>query len=183
VELLGKFLIAMPQLSETEFADTVVFIIEQSPKGVTGVVINRPLEMRLNDVLAGLNLKQTFEDAPIFWGGPVKPEQGIIVHPLNFLCGGAAPINSEIGFSISTDVLEEISAGEGPARYLVALGYSGWDAGQLEGEIAFDDWLVADFDPKILFDLPPEERYDAALARLGLDPSIFKASDGSVGHA
>ncbi len=183
MNLLGKFLIAMPQMTDPNFEGSVVYIFHQNEKGTSGVVINRPTNIAFNEVLDKFGHRPIFEDVPIFWGGPVQSEQGIIIHTNEKIWETTLPIERNLCYSISADLLESVSKGEGPKKFLVTLGYAGWEKGQLESEISNDCWLVGNFRSRILFDLAPEKRYRAALSALGLDPSIFIATEGTVGHA
>ena len=179
----GKILIAMPQLEDPNFAGTVVYIINQDDKGVSGLVINRPLDMPLNRILEKFDYKPIFEDPPVYWGGPVQSEQGIVLHSSEQTWDITHTADRYVNYTLSTDVLQAVSEGVGPRKYLACVGYSGWDPGQLEAEIANDAWLVGKSSYKLLFDTPADQKYDEALRSLGLEPLIFKSTGGNVGHA
>jgi putative transcriptional regulator len=148
-----------------------------------GIVINRPLDIRLGDVLNHMAIERKNTAAIsglIYLGGPVQPERGFVLHePLGKWDSMLAVTNS-IGVTTSRDILMAINEGEGPSRALVALGYAGWGAGQLEQEMANNAWLSVPADSSVIFDTPIEQRWQAAAAALGIDLNTL--SD-DIGHA
>lgn len=180
--LSNHFLIAMPGLADPNFFHTVTFICEHDADGAMGIVINRPLDLRLADIVTHMDIQANpdTEQLPIFQGGPVQTERGFVVHtPL----GGweaTLKVSDQIGVTASQDVLAAIAAGRGPKRSLIALGYAGWGAGQLEREIAENAWLSGPATPEVLFDTPIEKRWAAAAALLGVDMTLLSSD---AGHA
>jgi putative transcriptional regulator len=179
----NQLLIAMPSLADPNFSRTVTLICEHNEHGALGVVINRPTEVRLSDLLDHLEI--TTEDldiagAPVYAGGPVQLERGFILHTPVGKWESTLKINPELGLTTSLDILAAVAAGEGPRRSLIALGYAGWGAGQLEQEIADNAWLTVPNDSKILFELPVEHRWQAAAKKLGVDLTLIA---GDAGHA
>lgn len=178
--LSNHFLIAMPGLADPNFFHTVTFICEHDADGAMGIVINRPLELNLADILTHMDIEATptTGQLPIFQGGPVQTERGFVVHtPL----GGweaTLKVSDEIGVTASQDVLAAIAAGHGPKRALIALGYAGWGAGQLEREMAENAWLSGPATPEVLFDTPVEQRWAAAAALLGVDLNLLSSDTG-----
>lgn len=181
--LKHHFLIAMPHMSDPSFAQTVTYVVEHNAGGAMGLIINRPSGLSLADVIEQLNPElepsSTCQDLPIFSGGPVQTERGFVLHPSGPQFQATLELGP-LGLSTSQDVLFAIAQGHGPRQHLIALGYAGWDAGQLEAELAANAWLTCPADPQILFDLPAEQRLDAAAASLGVNLSLLS---NQVGHA
>ncbi len=179
--LTGQFLIAMPTLADPNFAHTVTYLCQHSAHGAVGIVISRPLNMSLADILESMQIPIQDERAaalPVYLGGPVQPERGFVLHSPVGNWQGTLAVSDEIGLTTSRDILEAIAAGSGPSRCLIALGYAGWGEGQLEREILENSWLNAPADPDILFDLPPAQRWKAAALRLGIDLSLLSWQAG-----
>jgi putative transcriptional regulator len=181
--LTNQFLIAMPALTEANFAQTVTFIWEHNAEGALGIIINRPLQMRLVDVFDQLKMPtaQGIEgDQPVLQGGPVQTDRGFVVHHVGQQWEHTRQISSRIQVTTSPDILSAMAQGTGPETALVALGYAGWSAGQLETEIAQNAWLTAPCDERILFDTPYEQRWRAAGRLLGVDLATISPH---MGHA
>ena len=182
IDLSNQFLMAMPGLVGGNLAGTVIYICEHTPKGALGLVINRPTDLMLGSLLEKIDLKLEIvprHDTPVFFGGPVQTDRGFVLH------APAGEYSSSIKFegmalTTSRDVLEEVAEGRGPEKMLVTLGYAGWGAGQLENELAQNAWLSVGADKEIIFGMPPDERYAAALKLLGIDPVMLT---GVAGHA
>lgn len=181
--LTNHFLIAMPQLEDPNFFHTVTYICEHNQQGAMGIVINRPLDLTVGEVLAHMEIE--FPDPPaarqtVYMGGPVQQERGFVLHRPPTRWDATLPITDEIAITTSRDILVALGRGEGPDRALVALGYAGWGAGQLEQEIAENAWLSGPADPGILFETASEQRWEAAAALLGVDLNLLS---GDAGHA
>lgn len=181
--LTNHFLIAMPQLADPNFFHTVTYICEHNRNGAMGIVINRPLELTLGEVLDHMGIDTEDRGAigqTVYMGGPVQQERGFVLHRPASHWDATLAITDEIGVTTSRDILSAIARGEGPSNALVALGYAGWGAGQLEGEIAENAWLSGPADEHILFETPDEQRWEAAAALLGVDLNLLS---GDAGHA
>ncbi len=181
--LTDQFLIAMPQLADPNFFHTVTYVCEHNDEGALGIVVNRPLELKLAEILGHLEIEladETAGSAPVYYGGPVQQERGFVIHGPPGEWEASMAVNDRIAISTSSDILAAIAAGRGPDRWLVALGYAGWGAGQLERELAENAWLSGPADETILFDLEPERRWEAAAAALGVDLNLLT---GDSGHA
>ncbi len=187
IDLTNQFLIAMPGMADETFARTVVYLCEHNEKGALGLVINKPIDIKLRNLFEKVELaldREELAEQPVYFGGPVQTERGFVLH--DKLGEDRLPYNSTLsvpgGLAMTTskDVLEALAEGTGPARVLVTLGYSGWQAGQLEDELGRNGWLTVDADPKVIFDTPIEQRYDTALALLGIDPRMLSQE---AGHA
>ena len=183
LKLSNHFLIAMPSMLDPIFGGTVIYLCEHNERGALGMVINKPTDLTMSDLFERLNLKTEiapFAEKPILFGGPVQDDRGFVLHSPLGSFSSMLKVTDDIAFTTSKDVLEAVASGAGPQRLLVSIGYSGWGAGQLEDEISRNGWLTVEADPSVIFDLPFNERYSAALKLLGFDPA--KLASG-VGHA
>jgi putative transcriptional regulator len=181
--LTHQFLIAMPALADPNFFQTVVYISEHNPSGALGLVINRPLNLSLGQLLEHLQIATDRPDLaamPVFHGGPVQPEQGFVLHSPVGHWGATLRVTERIGITTSRDILQATARGEGPESLLVTLGYAGWGPGQLEQELVENAWLSGPADFDILFHTPSERRWLAAAALLGIDLNLLSTD---AGHA
>ncbi|MDH4607774.1 YqgE/AlgH family protein [Pseudomonas sp. BN102] len=181
--LKHHFLIAMPHMADPNFAQTVTYLVEHNEQGAMGLVINRPNGLSLSDVLEQLrpevNPPARCQGLPIYAGGPVQTDRGFVLHPTGYSYQATLELG-ELALSTSQDVLFAIADGSGPQKSFVALGYAGWDAGQLEAELSDNAWLTCPADLAILFDTASDQRLAAAAARLGVNLSLLTAQ---AGHA
>jgi putative transcriptional regulator len=189
INLTNQFLIAMPGMADDTFSGAVVYLCEHNAKGALGLVINKPIDIKLKNLFEKVELsldREELAEQPVYFGGPVQTERGFVLHERQGAEGEASPFNSTLSvpggleMTTSKDVLEALSSGAGPRRVLVTLGYSGWGAGQLEDEIGRNGWLTVDAEPGVIFDTPAEQRYDRALSLLGIDPRMLSQE---AGHA
>ena len=181
--LSNHFLIAMPALDDPNFHHTTTFICEHDEDGALGVVINRPLNMRLAEILKYMDIDPGSEEisaTPVYMGGPVQSDRGFVLHEPSGDWEATLKVTDTIGITSSRDILQAIAAGEGPERAIVTLGYAGWGAGQLEREIQDNAWLSGPTDQAILFELPADQRWEAAARLLGVDVNLLSSE---AGHA
>ena len=181
--LTGHFLIAMPQLADPNFFHTVTFICEHNEEGALGLVVNRPSEMRLGEILEHMGIEgaeAAAREVPVYVGGPVQRERGFVLHEPAGAWASTLRVGERVGITTSRDILEAIARGAGPERYLVALGYAGWGPGQLEQEMADNAWLSGPADMRIVFEVPDEAKWEAAARHLGIDLGRLS---GEAGHA
>lgn len=181
--LKDHLLIAMPDLADPNFSRTVTYICEHSEHGAMGIVLNRPSEMYLAEVFE--HMKITAEDCQnmrqrVFLGGPVEEERGFVLHSQSPPWNSTLQITDAISITTSRDILEAMAQGRGPAKTLVALGYAGWGAGQLEHELQENAWLSGPAEQSILFETPPDKRWHAAARLLGVDINLLSTE---AGHA
>jgi putative transcriptional regulator len=185
----GKLLIAMPSIQGDDFSQSVVFMCEHNADGAMGIVINKPApRMFFDDLVEKLDvmpkegkISDDILQIPIFLGGPVKQFQGFVLHSMDyFSTTESLKISNDFALTASVDVLREIAKGKGPARKLLALGYAGWIAGQLENEILRNGWLHCDADMDLVFSGNYAGLHRAALAKLGVDPRMLSTD---AGHA
>jgi len=183
INLTHHFLIAMPVMEDTHFSKTLTYICEHNEQGALGIVINRAVDLTLESLFDQLEFPCNNSDCkgfPVLFGGPVQQDRGFVLHQPTGDWQATLIINHELGLTTSPDILQAIANGEGPEKVLVTLGYSGWEPGQIEHELAQNDWLTVTASPIIMFDLPPDERLPAAMRMLGID---FSSLSGEVGHA
>jgi len=181
--LKDHFLIAMPHMADPNFARSLVYLIEHNEHGAMGLVVNRPGELTLGDVLEQLRPEQPARadraGLPIYSGGPVQTDRGFVLHSAE--CSFQATLSlGELALSTSQDVLFALADGAGPAQQLICLGYAGWGAGQLEAELAANAWLSCPASARTLFETPAELRLESAAAQLGIDLNLLTSQ---AGHA
>jgi putative transcriptional regulator len=187
INLTNQFLIAMPGMAGDTFAGTVIYMCEHTDKGALGLVINKPIDIKLKNLFEKVELtldRDDLAEEPVYFGGPVQTERGFVLHERLDSDGGhynsSLKIPGGLEMTTSKDVLEALSHGAGPKRVLVTLGYSGWGAGQLEDEMRRNSWINVSAAPEIIFDTPIEQRYDKALSLLGIDARMLSQE---AGHA
>jgi putative transcriptional regulator len=179
----NHFLIAMPGMADPNFSSSVTLICEHNQNGAMGIVINRPSEHSLADLFAQLSIDDYDDkigEQPIMHGGPVTPERGFVLHKAAGAWESSMTLSEDLQVTLSRDILEEIAAGRGPQRFLVALGYAGWEQGQLEEEVLANSWLTVPASAEIVFDAPFSQRWTLAARQLGFDISHLSSD---AGHA
>lgn len=186
LNLANHFLIAMPSMQDPIFGGTVVYVCEHNENGVLGVVINKPTDMTMEVLFDRIDLEVSsaaerhLESEPIMFGGPVQDDRGFVLHTPGAHYSSSLTVTNDVAFTTSIDVLEAVARGQGPERMMVSIGYAGWSPGQLEDELARNGWLTVAADPRIVFDVPIEDRYQAAIKLLGFDPLMLNSE---AGHA
>jgi len=188
--LEGQLLIAMPNMSDPRFERAVIYLCAHSREGAMGFVVNRTMEQpTLPDFLKQLNIvsdgeeraiPQALRRMPLHSGGPVEPGRGFVLHSPDYRAETTLPIDAGVSLTATLEILRAIATGKGPRDVILALGYSGWAGGQLEEEIASNGWLTSPSDPELLFDGADETKYERALRRMGINPSLLS---GEAGHA
>ncbi|MFO1180289.1 YqgE/AlgH family protein [Ottowia sp.] len=192
INLTNHFLIAMPGMEDGTFARSVVYVCEHSEHGALGLIINKPGDINMADLFQKVDLplaRAELGGLPVFHGGPVQTERGFVLHepitaeglpPDESIYASTLTVPGGLEMTTSKDVLEALSSGGGPRRVLITLGYSAWGEGQLESEIAGNSWLTVGADTDLIFDAPIEQRYERALALLGLQAWMIAPE---AGHA
>jgi putative transcriptional regulator len=181
--LTNHLLIAMPRLADPNFAQTVALICEHTDKGALGIVLNKPLPMKLSDVLSQMKLEPSSEHIaaqPVLRGGPVHTDRGFVLHRPGGQWDHTHKVSDTIQVTTSRDVLAAMARGEGPSDAFIALGYAGWESGQLEQELRDNAWASMPVDARVVFDLPFEERWAGAWRLLGIDVDRLSPE---AGHA
>ena len=183
VNLTGHFLIAMPAMADKNFARTLTLVCEHNDQGALGVIVNRPIDMSLDDLFERIDMpleSSRFQGQPVYFGGPVQTDRGFVLHRPVGSFQSSIDIGNGLALTSSRDVLQSLGGEKEPEEVLVTLGYAGWQAGQIEWELAQNAWLTVRADPQIIFGLPPEERLIAAMQLLGVD---YASLSEVAGHA
>lgn len=181
--LANQLLIAMPGMADPNFSSTVTLICEHNDEGALGIVINRPLALTLSELFSQLEVRDPdprAAEAPVLMGGPVGTERGFVLHHPAQEFESSLAVSDDIQLTLSRDIIDALASGKGPEQTLVALGYAGWQPGQLEDEMLANSWLTAPASPDIVFELPFEQRWAAAARSLGIDISQLTPD---AGHA
>lgn len=189
--LKGQFLVATPDMSDERFAETVIYLVAHGDDGAMGLVVNQPLpDMNLADIFAEIELAEDAEPIRVpdrllhqhvFKGGPVESSRGFVLHSSDyFRDGNSFAVDDDISLTATLDVLRAMIEGKGPERSLLALGYCGWEAGQLENELRHNGWLTTERSDELLFSLPAGRKYDAALAAVGVNRATLSPVSGNA---
>ena len=181
--LVNHFLIAVPAMDDPNFARGVTLLCEHNEHGAMGLLVNRPSDYRLGEVLEQMDLATelpAIADDQVMVGGPVLPDRGFVLHDGGDEWPSTMRVAPGIAVTTSREILVAMARGAGPRRHLVTLGYASWGAGQLEQELAENTWLTVPADQSIVFDLPIEQRWHAAARRLGVDLGQLPSY---IGHA
>lgn len=187
----GQLLVAMPGMADERFARTVIYVCAHSSEGAMGIVVNKPAsDLSMPDLLVQLDiipatdvirLPRQVGRMQVLMGGPVETSRGFVLHsPDFFIDQSTLPIDEGICLTATIDILRAIAKGEGPSNAVLALGYAGWSAGQLETEIQANGWLNCPADPDLIFHSALDARYDRALRKIGIDPTMLSSE---AGHA
>lgn len=179
--LRHHFLIAMPSLVDTFFYRSVIYICEHDDQGAMGIIINRPTQITLTELLTHFDINNPSETAintPVFFGGPVQKNQGMILHDSNMKWKNTIQLADSIFLSTSIDILNVMGTAQAPEHSIVALGYSSWGAGQLEQEIVENSWLTVAANDDILFNTPTDKQWHAAAKLLGIDINLMSTATG-----
>jgi putative transcriptional regulator len=183
VNLTHHFLIAMPAMADPNFARSLTYICEHNDQGALGVVVNRPIDMTLGALFEQIEIPlqdRQWAALPVYYGGPVQVDRGFVLHRPAGTWQSTLAVSQDVALTTSKDILEAVAEGRGPHQMLVSLGYAGWAPGQLEEELGQNAWLTVPANLDVIFELPPERRFNAAMELLGIDPA--RLSD-DVGHA
>ncbi|MFN3938157.1 MAG: YqgE/AlgH family protein [Gemmobacter sp.] len=182
MDLSGRLLIAMPGLGDPRFEKSVVLMCRHSAQAAMGLIVNKPRpEIGFLDLLDQLGIARTpaARVIPVHFGGPVEHGRGFVLHSGDFDAGsGTMQVPGGFALTATQEVLEQLAAGFGPSRALLALGYAGWGPGQLESEIARNDWLIADATPDLVFADDNSGKWAGALKPMGIDPLTLSATAG-----
>jgi len=182
--LQNQLLVAMPSLDDPFFGRTVTFICEHNDEGAMGIVLNQPLELTVSDLLAQLDVAHDGQclnaKQAVVAGGPVQPDRGFILHTPKAGYSSSVAISDDIMITTSQDILADLASANAPDKFLLALGYAGWTAGQLEQEIADNSWLVLPTSSLVVFDLAHDEKWQGAALHNGI--SLWQLSN-VAGHA
>ncbi len=177
-DISANLLIAAPGLEDPAFKQSVVLICEHTQEGAFGLVINRVLMNSFKPLMKAFEIEKSKVDLPVFYGGPVRPDQGYVIYSPYEEKYGAMRVADTLGVTASKEILYDIAEGKGPDEYLLALGFAGWSPQQLEGELMMDAWLVSPLDRAVIFDLPVADRWRHAAHSIGVDFDRFICRSG-----
>lgn len=184
LDLTGRILIAMPGMEDPRFANAVVFLCAHSTDGAMGLIVNKPMQgLKLATLLEQLSIKvgDQSHNCGLHFGGPVEGGRGFVLHTAEYVSDiSTLKVSPEFSMTATLDILEDMAVGNGPAKTVVALGYSGWGAGQLEAEISENGWLICDATADIVFGVKDTGKWPAALESIGVNALTLSAT---AGHA
>ena len=181
--LTGQLLIAMPQMNDPRFERAVIYICAHTADGAMGLVVNREIEaLTFPDLLKQLNIDAEVvnDKIQVLFGGPVETGRGFVLHSSDYVQNTTMLVDKRVGLTATMEVLKDIASGNGPRLNILALGYAGWGPGQLDAEIHANGWLSVPADDGLLFDHDLDNKWERALAKIGID---FSMLSGEAGHA
>jgi putative transcriptional regulator len=181
--LTNQLLIAMPYMGDPNFAQTVALICDHSSHSALGLILNKPLPMRMGEIFEQLEIKLgkgPLRERQVLRGGPMQTDRGFVIHRALGEWDSTLKVSDALHVTTSRDILAAMALGQGPEEAVVALGYAGWDSGQLEDEIRANAWLTAPVDLGLIFDLPFESRWHAAGRLLGVELSRISPIGGNA---
>ncbi len=181
-DMTGKLLVAMPGMGDPRFDKSVVYMCAHSEDGSMGLIVNKPAPgLKMDDLLDQLEIPKGAgsRGVGVHFGGPVEHGRGFVLHSGEYETGSSTlRVDDRFGMTATLDILQDMAAGEGPVRRILALGYAGWGPGQLEDEVQRNGWLTCEASPDIVFDTDDSGKWAAALASLGIDPLLLSAEAG-----
>ena len=185
--LTGKLLIAMPNMTDPRFEHAVILMCSHDSDHAMGGIVNKPLDdVRLSELLDQLEIDQAdgFADQPVYFGGPVQTDRGLVLHSLDFRIGATLEIAEGVGLTASRDILAAIAGGDSrpkrPERFFLAIGHAGWGAGQLDQEIAMNAWLHSEANADIVFAMNEDEAWRGAMKSLGVTAAMFSSAWSAI---
>ena len=181
--LTGQLIVAMPTMADPRFARSVIYMCVHNADGAMGLVINKPFEsLTFSQLLNQLDmdLSSGSDDIRVHFGGPVESGRGFVLHSSEYEQSGTIMVDDGVGLTATVDILRDIAGGNGPRQSLLALGYAGWGAGQLDGEIQQNAWLHVAPDESLVFDDDLETKWERSFGKIGIDLSLLS---GEAGHA
>lgn len=181
--LNGKLLIAMPTMRDDRFAKTVIYLCAHNKDGAMGIVVNRHMNaLTMKELLGQLSIEPQveMEDARVHFGGPVETSRGFLLHTTDRMEESSLRVEDDVALTSTIDILKAIASGEGPRRAILALGYAGWGAGQLDNELQQNSWLHVEADETLLFDNDLDTKWARAFNKIGFDPHMLSVE---AGHA
>lgn len=183
ISLSGQLLVAMPHMQDPRFARTVIYLCAHSDDGAMGLVVNRLIDSMRFDALLdhlGLETANPHPDLPVHFGGPVESSRGFVLHSADLVQDSTLLIDDDVALTATTEMLKVIASGAGPKRCVLALGYAGWGAGQLDREIQDNGWLLVPADDQLIFGLDNGAKWEGAMTKLGINLSLLSSE---AGHA
>lgn len=181
--LTGKLLVAMPTMPDNRFARSVIYMVAHNEEGAMGLVVNKPMgSIGFAELLDQLDIETDTPDVEeackVLYGGPVESGRGFVLHTDDYRQDSTMPVDGDVYMTATVDILKAIANGHGPRQRLLALGYAGWAAGQLDEEIQRNDWLHAECDLDLLFAVDLSAKWERALAKIGIRPEMLSGQAG-----
>ncbi|GAA0576555.1 YqgE/AlgH family protein [Caenispirillum bisanense] len=170
--LVGKCLVAMPALADSNFHRTVVYVCAHTAEGAMGLVVNRTIDqLSFDDILEQMGITPSVrtDQIRVHFGGPVEAARGFVLHTADYRDDGTLPVDTNISLTATAEVLKDIAAGQGPRHSLMVLGYAGWGSGQLDSELKDNAWLICQPDEDLLFGDDNDSKWGLAMTRMGID--------------
>jgi putative transcriptional regulator len=182
--LAGHFLIAMPHIGDPRFHRAVIFVCAHDPNGAMGLMLTQPQQgMMLDNMLEQLEISYNdpaLGDIPVLSGGPVEQGRGFVLHGPDYHIRETVVVNETFSVTATVDVLKAIAEGSGPGDIVFALGYAGWQAGQLENELKGNAWLTLPATHELVFNVAMDDKWDVAMTHMGIDPAMLSATLGNA---
>ncbi len=185
----GQFLLAMPGLDDSNFSRTVIYVCAHTSDGAIGFILNRSKSLSFGELMVQLelitadelgSLPETAKDMSVQCGGPVDAGRGFVLHSDDYQSDSTLPISDDLCLTATVDILRAITEGKGPSKAIMMLGYSGWEAGQLENEVSANGWLTCPSIDDIIFDDDHDAKYNRAFASMGIDPAMLSSECGQA---
>jgi len=179
--LTGKLLVAMPYIEDLRFVQAVIYICGHDEKGAMGIIINRPLHtLMFHELLQQLEIDypENYVEVPMHQGGPMEVGRGFVLHTSDYITESTVIMPGGLALTATLDILRAISIGEGPQQAILALGYVGWQPGQLEKEYQNNAWISINATPGLVFNMNLEEKWRLSMASLGIDPKVLSLEAG-----
>jgi putative transcriptional regulator len=184
LDLTGQFLLAMPGMGDPRFAFTVILLCSHSSEGAMGLIINKPApHMKFKDLLKQMKIAplKTAPQVPVHIGGPVEAGRGFVLHSGEYVADdNTLRVGDDYGMTVTIDILEQMARGTGPEKSMLCMGYAGWGPYQLEDELQHNGWLTCDATPELVFGTDDDDKWQAALQSMGIDPLMLSASGGQA---
>lgn len=181
--LSGQLLVAMPSMPDPRFSKTVIYMCAHNAEGAMGLVINRAIDsLTFPDLLKqlGIETENVESQIRILFGGPVESGRGFVLHSPDYQQEATLVVDNAVALTATVDILKAIAGGMGPDQSLLALGYAGWGPGQLDGELKANGWLHVDADESLIFDSMLESKWERALKKIGIEPSMLSSDIGNA---
>jgi len=178
--LSNSFLINMPHLNQDPiFGQSLIYVCDHDKEGAMGLIINKPFQKtQSSSILNEMGLKQAYKKNNVYFGGPVSPEKGFILHDCDYKKNETMLISSTVAISSSDEIINDIKNGSGPAMFRLVMGYSGWDSGQLEEELENGDWMVMPSSKDLIFSKTDKDKWNMAISNFDIDINNFSGQSG-----
>ncbi|MEP4379949.1 MAG: YqgE/AlgH family protein [Alphaproteobacteria bacterium] len=177
----GQMLLAMPAMTDPRFERAVIYMCAHNDEGAMGLVINKTLDsIDFRELLGQLDIPaaDSARHVPVHFGGPVENQRGFVLHSGEYRHAETLMVTEHVGLTATLDILRALGQGEGPERSILALGYAGWGAGQLDSEIQDNAWLSVPYDEDLMFEVNDDEKWERAFNSIGVDLSVLSGASG-----